>query len=132
MWMPLVDVPDTVGTMSFASGSHRRGELGPWTIGDDSEAEFTRVVDELCLPVETHGALRAGDATFHAGWTLHRAPANGTDLTRSVMTVIYFADGTRVSDVAPTMAFDHHAWLDRIPVGELAAGPLNPLLFARR
>jgi ectoine hydroxylase-related dioxygenase (phytanoyl-CoA dioxygenase family) len=131
MWMPLVDVPATIGTMSFASGSHRRRELGPWTIGDESEEHFGRVVAELGLSVETHGALRAGDATFHAGWTLHRAPANGTDVMRSVMTVIYFADGARVGEVAPTMVYDHAAWLDAIPTGNPAAGPLNPVLYSR-
>jgi ectoine hydroxylase-related dioxygenase (phytanoyl-CoA dioxygenase family) len=129
MWMPLVDVPADVGTMSFASGSHARGELGPWVIGDDSEAGFDGVVRELALPVETHGALHAGDATFHAGWTLHRAPANGSDLMRSVMTVIWFADGTRVGAVGPTSIFDHQLWLDMIPEGDLAAGPLNPLAY---
>jgi ectoine hydroxylase-related dioxygenase (phytanoyl-CoA dioxygenase family) len=131
MWMPLVDVPAEIGTMSFASGSNRCGELGPWTIGDESEESFARVVAELGLPVETHGALRAGDATFHAGWTLHRAPANGTDVMRSVMTVIYFADGACVGEVAPTMVYDHTAWLDGIPTGKPAAGPLNPVLYSR-
>jgi hypothetical protein len=131
MWMPLVDVPADVGTMSFASGSHDHGELGPWLIGDASEAGFGEIVERLGLPVETHGALRAGDATFHAGWTLHRSPPNGTDLLRSVMTVIYFADGTRVDDVGPTKVFDHKLWLDEIPVGELAAGPLNTVLWPR-
>jgi ectoine hydroxylase-related dioxygenase (phytanoyl-CoA dioxygenase family) len=130
MWMPLVDVPASVGTMSFASSSHARGELGPWVIGDDSEVGFDGIVRELGLPVETHGALRAGDATFHSGWTLHRAPPNGTDLLRSVMTVIYYADGTRVAAVGPTNAFDHQVWLDGIAEGELAAGPLNPLVWS--
>ena len=129
MWMPLVDVPDEVGTMTFASGSHRHGELGPWVIGDESEAGFAEIVEHLDLPLQTHGALRSGDATFHSGWTLHRAPANGTDLLRSLMTIIWFADGTRVGRVGPTSAFDHRIWLDQIPEGELAAGPLNPRLW---
>lgn len=131
MWMPLVDVPESVGTMSFASGSHAHGELGPWVIGDDSEVGFEAVVRELGLPVETHGALRAGDATFHSGWTLHRAPANGTDLLRSVMTIIWFADGTRVGNVGPTNEFDRQVWLDGITDGEPAAGPLNPVVWSR-
>ncbi len=45
--------------------------------------------------------MSAGDATFHAGWTLHGAPPNLTGTLRSVMTVIYFADGLRA--VEPTI-----------------------------
>ncbi len=130
MWMPLVDVPAEVGSMTFASGSHLRGELGQHVIGDDSEAAFAAAVDELGLPLDTHSAVAAGDATFHLGWTLHRAPANGTDLMRSVMTVIYFADGALVGPLdSPYRAFDDQVWLDGIPEGQPAAGPLNPVLW---
>ncbi len=129
MWMPLVDVSDAVGTMSFASGSHRHGELGPWVIGDESEAGFAEIVGRMGFDVETHGVLRAGDATFHSGWTLHRAPANDTATLRSVMTVIWFADGTNVSAIAPTMQWDQRLWLDGIEPGRRAAGPLNPRLW---
>ena len=130
MWMPLVDVPSEVGSMTFASGSHAHGELGPWLIGDASHIGFDAVVEEMEFPLETHGAMSVGDATFHSGWTLHSAPANTTDLLRSVMTVIYFADGTRVGELKPTNVFDQHMWLDKIPHGERAAGPLNPLLWS--
>ena len=47
--------------------------------------------------MNTHGALRAGDATFHAGWTIHGAAGNPSHSMRSVMTIIYFADGVRVA-----------------------------------
>lgn len=132
MWMPLVDVPADVGSMTFASGSHQRGDLGRYIIGDESEVKFGQVVEQLGLPTTTHGAMRAGDATFHRGWTLHRAPANPTGLLRSVMTVIWFADGTRVgADVSGPRIFDHKFWLAGIAPGEPAAGPLNPLLWPR-
>ncbi len=130
MWMPLVDVPAEVGSMTFASGSHRMGELGRHVIGDDSEAAYAAAVEELGLPLDTHGAVAAGDATFHMGWTLHRAPAIASDLVRSVMTIIYFADGARVGPLdSAYRAFDDQVWLDGIPEGELAAGPLNPVLW---
>ncbi len=132
MWMPLVDVPAEVGSMTFASGSQHRGDLGRFIIGDESEMKFGEVVERLGLPTTTHGAMRAGDATFHRGWTLHRAPANPTGLLRSVMTVIWFADGTRVgADISGARFFDHKFWLAGIPPGELATGPLNPLLWPR-
>ena len=130
MWMPLVDVPADVGSMTFASGTHKRGEIGQWFIGDESEDRFGELVARENLPTLTHGAMRAGDATFHKGWTLHRAPANPTQLLRSVMTVIYYADGTLVSAIDSKMRrYDQKAWLNAIPAGEPAAGPLNPLLW---
>jgi ectoine hydroxylase-related dioxygenase (phytanoyl-CoA dioxygenase family) len=129
MWMPLVDVPQEVGTMTFASGSHRLGHLGEFEISDESEARFTQLIADRQLPLDTHGALRAGDATFHAGWTLHGAPPNPTGLLRAVMTVIYFADGLRaVEPDHPFRAYDLAKWLPGIAPGELAASPINPLL----
>ena len=130
MWMPLVDVPPDVGSMTFVSGAHRRGEIGRWFIGDDSEKNFGELVEREKLPTATHGALRAGDATFHKGWTPHRAPANPTVLLRTVMTVIYFADGTRVTPIdSKARRLDQKFWLADVPTGELAAGPLNPRLW---
>ena len=103
MWMPLVDVPAEVGSMTFVNSVHTRGEIGQWFIGDESEEKFSGLVEHEKLPTETHGALKAGDATFHRGWTPHRAPANPTGLLRSVMTIIYFADGTRVGPIDSKM-----------------------------
>ena len=132
MWMPLVDVPPSIGTMSFVSGSHREGYLGEYSISDESDAAFASMIAERGLSVETHGALAAGDATFHAGWMLHSAPPNPTGVLRSVMTIIYFADGTRVSTPAgKAQEFDLKIWLRGLSPGDLAAGELNPLLWSR-
>lgn len=130
MWMPLVDVPDAVGSMTFADGTHLEGDLGKWVIGDESEAAFDAIVRERGIPVSSHGAMAAGDATFHTGWTLHRAGANPTELMRSVMTIIYFADGTRVGPVdSPARQLDQAFWLGGAEPGALVDGPGNPLLW---
>jgi hypothetical protein len=132
LWMPLVDVPPEVGSMRFGSGSHRLGSLGDVFISDHSHAELERRIAELGLATETHGALAAGDATFHAGWTLHSAGPNPTGRMREVMTVIYFADGARVAPAGhPLRAHDLRTWLHPCRPGEPAAGPLNPLLYSR-
>ena len=130
MWMPLADLDPQVGSMTFATGSHTEGKLRGHAISDESEAEFAQLVDSEHLNEHTYGAIHAGDATFHAGWTLHRAGANPTDRMRPVMTVIYFADGARVSEPdSPYQEFDLGVWLPGMHPGDPAAGPMNPRLW---
>ncbi|MBV8750015.1 MAG: phytanoyl-CoA dioxygenase family protein [Candidatus Eremiobacteraeota bacterium] len=129
MWMPLIDVPEEVGSMTFASGSHLIPRAKDVVISDESEAAFDTFVAEHGLRLTTYGAMRAGDATFHAGWTIHRAGANPTSTMREVMTVIYFADGTRALEPdRPERANDLRNWLGGITPGELAASEFNPLV----
>lgn len=132
MWMPLVEISAEMGPVRFASGSHRLGNLGDFHIGDRSHAEFERVVHENRLPCSEYDAFAPGDATFHSGWTLHSAPPNRTERMREVMTIIYFADGTRVGPLDhPARRFDRDTWLAGCEPGEPAAGPLNPVLWRR-
>ena len=132
MWMPLVDVPNEIGSVVFASGSHERGDLGGNEIGDNSQLHFDRLIEREKFDLVSYSPMRAGDASFHAGWALHGAPANETATMRSVMTIIYFADGTRVSEIdSPMRRADNEMWLGSLPTGALAASPLNPLLWSR-
>ena len=133
MWMPLVDVDEHIGSMTFVTGSHRAGNLRGHAISDASEAAFETMVRDEQLTEHTYGALRAGDATFHAGWTLHRAGPNPTNTARPVMTIIYFADGARVSEPDSVyQQFDLAVWLPGTKPGDLAASPLNPRLGVPR
>ena len=129
MWMPLIDVVPEMGTMTFAEGSHRAGRLGDAAISDESEADFARLVDGGGFGLGGPGALSAGDATFHAGWTLHRASPNVTGTMREVMTVIWFADGLVVQEPANREQHrDLATWLPGCRPGDPAASPLNPLV----
>ncbi|HEX6126358.1 MAG TPA: phytanoyl-CoA dioxygenase family protein [Pyrinomonadaceae bacterium] len=129
MWMPLVDVDQEMGLVRFASGSHAGGAVENVEISDESEEIFSRYVADRGFPVEGPKHMAAGDATFHLGWTIHCAGANRSDKMREVMTVIYFADGARITH--PTSKFqqaDLETWLpDQFP-GDIAASPLNPVL----
>ena len=133
LWMPLDDLDPAVGSMCFATGSHRLGAVTDQPISDASEHEIDAVIARQGLAVETHGALQAGDATFHAGWTLHSAGPNPTDRMRAVMTIIYLADGIEVAPPAnPYQDFDREAWLGGTAPGRPAAGPLNPRIASPR
>ncbi len=89
MWLALVDVDEEMGLMRFASGSHGAG--------DDYLAISEANVDQTRWPLWSAPPMCAGDATFHAGGTLHSAGANRSDRVREILTVIYYAAGTRAA-----------------------------------
>ena len=131
MWMPLVPVSAGMGTMHFASGSQSVGYLGDLPISDKAEAEIARLVEKRGWDVVNHGAMAAGDATFHTGWTLHGAPGNSSGKMREVMTIIYFADGTLVGAADnENRQRDLERWLPGCAPGGPADGPLNPVVYS--
>jgi ectoine hydroxylase-related dioxygenase (phytanoyl-CoA dioxygenase family) len=115
--------------MTFAAGSHLLGDLRGPAISDESEVAFDQLVADRGLALRTHGALAAGDATFHTGWTLHRAGPNPTDVDRPVITVIYVADGARLTEPTEQQALDLALWAPGAAPGDLLATELNPLLW---
>ena len=129
MWMPLVDIPAEVGSMSFASGTHRLGDVDAGDISDESEAAIEERISSGGLPIATHGPMAAGDATFHHGWVLHGAGPNPTETMRSVMTVIYVADGVRISEPTERQRFDLEMWLGGNGPGDAVDSAMNPLLW---
>jgi ectoine hydroxylase-related dioxygenase (phytanoyl-CoA dioxygenase family) len=130
MWMPLVDVPDEVGSMTFASGTNLLGDVGASVISDASEEAIASIIRERGLALHTYGGMRAGDATFHAGWTLHRAGPNPTPAMREVMTVIWYADGARATTPENRyQELDLKMWLKGTEPGEVADGERNPRLW---
>lgn len=129
MWMPMVDAPLEMGTIVFASGSQKNGSLAEMSISDESERLFSNLVMDQDFPLAI-GEMRAGDATFHSGWCLHKAPGNSTNRLREAITIIYYADGTKVAE--PTnqhQPIDREVFLAPRMPGEVADGPLTPLLW---
>lgn len=131
MWMPLVDISEAMGTMYFGSGSHKHGYLGDSHIEADDDDKWLSILKDKGCAVVNHGAMKAGDATFHAGLVLHGAPGNSSDRTREVITVIYYPDGTKV--LTPDNAYrrcDLEEWIPGGVPGEPAASELNPVLYS--
>lgn len=130
MWMPLVDVEPKMGTMTFVPGSHNDTSFNRMEISEKSQQYFEEIVRQRGVMVPSF-SLDAGDATFHSGWTLHSAHRNVSERRREVMTIIYYADGTRV--IEPD---NEHRKVDlsvfipgRAP-GDLADSDLNPRLYS--
>ncbi len=133
MWMPMVDVPQEVGSMTFGSRSHELGYLGKLAISDKSDQVFQKMIEDKGLALKNYGAMSAGDATWHWGWTLHGAPGNPTPDVREVMTIIYIADGARITDPEgnSNRQDDIERWMPGLKPGDLAASKLNPLVYSR-
>ena len=130
MWMPLVDLSEDMGILKFASRSHTRGYLGTLPISEESEAVFNRYIANEGVKVSALDRIDAGDATFHLGWNLHSAPGNRSDRLREVMTVIWVADGSRVTEPANVnQERDMACWLPGLGPGDRVASELNPLVY---
>src|SRR5262249_3730565 len=96
MWMPLVDIDEKMGMITFASGSHKFGAVSNIEISDKSEEVYNNYIAKKRFSVTRADSMKAGDATFHAGWTMHSAGANQSANAREVMTIIYFVDEAKV------------------------------------
>lgn len=130
MWMPLVNLTADMGIMRFASRSHTGGFLGNMAISDKSEEAYDRYVSEKGFPITGAEAMAAGDATFHAGWTLHRAPPNTSATERQVMTIIWYADGTRLSALdTEGRKGDASSIFPGLAPGAPAVSPVTPLVW---
>jgi ectoine hydroxylase-related dioxygenase (phytanoyl-CoA dioxygenase family) len=131
VWVPLQAVPLEMGPLAFSEGSHRTDFGRGLEISDDSEREVAKRLTLADLPVD-EGAFDLGEVSFHSGWTFHRAGANRSPHMRAVMTVIYFADGTRLSAPANrNQQRDWDTWMPGARIGEPVATALNPLLWSR-
>jgi phytanoyl-CoA hydroxylase len=76
-WIALVDVPVERGCMTFIPGQQERTDLRATDIADARDL-FVAAPDLTYRPRVTI-PLRAGDVTFHTGYTPHTANANDTD-----------------------------------------------------
>lgn len=115
--------------MTFGSGSHRLGYLGDLSISDKSDTVLSKFLADKEIPSSKTGGMAAGNATFHAGWTLHNAPGNPTDVMREVMTIIYFADGTYTLPETEKRGGDDLNFFPGVGRGAPADSSLNPLVY---
>jgi ectoine hydroxylase-related dioxygenase (phytanoyl-CoA dioxygenase family) len=129
MWMPIIDAGAEMGTLRFASRSHKLKDLGYYPIKQDSDAHFSSFIKEHQLTVTDSADMQAGDATFHNGWLLHGAPPNRTNRKREAIAIAYYPDGTRLC--VPQNEYHRRA----IELGfkakpeDLAVSPINPIVY---
>jgi ectoine hydroxylase-related dioxygenase (phytanoyl-CoA dioxygenase family) len=131
MWIPLIDIANEMGTMTFASGSHTEGALLNLASSDESDIEYAKLLEERQYPIVECGDVRAGDISIHGGWTVHRAAANQTGTMREVMTILYCADGARILPDAPLAPLIGNMHLGGRAPGELVDSDVNPIVYER-
>lgn len=129
MWIPLDDVDESNGCLSFVPNSHRAGKL--------TNVDFVNPIDifelaaqagadaELRKPVVV--PLRKGSCTVHHGLTFHYAFANRTEKPRRVLTIVYMSaeatfDGRSDHELTRGLGYRD---------GEPLRGRLFPVLAAR-
>lgn len=130
MWMPLVDIDVNMGMLTFASGSQKKGSIFNYEISDESETEFDKYVHENKFQISRAKTMKAGDATWHTGFTIHNAPGNNSKLMREVFTIIYLAEDAKITK--PKNKFqqnDLDTWLMGKKEGTAADSELNPLVL---
>ena len=129
VWIPLQDTPLEAGALQFAAGSHLHDHGRHLGISDAGEERVAASVREHRLPVHRE-AFRAGDVSFHSGWTFHRAEPNATDTMRGVMTVIYVDRAMCVAEPQNLFQqYDLQTWAPGCAVGEPVASHINPVLY---
>ncbi len=128
MWMPLVDINDQMGMLTFASQSFKES-LPLMSISDESELFIEQFVRDKGFEIIAQKEMNAGDATFHKGWTLHKAQGNQSSTMREVMTIIYM--DAEIEIIPPKnehQEADRKRWLGGLQPGDKANSALNPIL----
>ncbi len=131
LWIPLQPVPVEMGPVAFARGSQTTtaGHARELAISDESEARLGEMMRDYEIDASPYDL---GEVSFHSGWTCHRAAGNDTESVRAAFTIIYMDRDIRV--IEPQHAnhrADAHMWLPGVKPGEVAASPLNPILYER-
>lgn len=144
MWIALSEVSPEMAPMTFVTGSHQQGYMGTSMPLDESMNEFEQSITKSGFQLKNYGAMAAGDATFHSGWTLHSSRKNMSDRTREALVIVYYADGARVTmppvpaNALPQEQFaavirqrNLSACLPGLKPGDLAETSMNPIVYRR-
>ena len=128
-WVPLQATPLEMGPLAFAAGSQRMTFGRDLEISDKSERSLKEALAAGRF-AEHNARFELGEVSFHSGWTFHHTGANRSDRPRAVMTIIYMADGIRLTEPARRHHYsDWEVFMPGVQPGNVVDSPLNPVLF---
>ncbi len=128
-WVPLQATPLDMGPLAFAAGSQRMTFGRDLEISDESEWNLKEALETGRFN-EHNEPVELGEVSFHSGWTFHHTGANRSDRPRAVMTIIYMADGIRLTEPARKQHYaDWEAFMPGVQPGNVVDSPLNPVLY---
>jgi len=128
-WVPLQITPLEMGPLALAAGSHRMTFGRDLEISDESERSLKEALQAGRF-AEVNEPFQLGEVSFHSGWTFHHTGANRSEQPRAVMTIIYMADGIRLTEPARRQHYaDWEAFMPGIAPGQIVDSPLNPVLY---
>jgi ectoine hydroxylase-related dioxygenase (phytanoyl-CoA dioxygenase family) len=126
-WIPLLAVPQEMGPLAFARGTHRTNFGRDLEISDESEVKLSEFLKNSSVE-ETPFEL--GEISFHCGWIFHRAAANRSSKVREVMTIIYMDEDTRLIEPRnKNQRNDWDWWCPGAEIGAIINSPLNPVVW---
>mgnify|MGYP002525757057 CR=1 FL=1 len=114
--------------VDFVRGWHKYGNLEGQSISNESARFFDNFIEREGLEIVQVPNITAGSCSIHLGWTIHGAPANGSNKIREAMTANYFPDGARITDMSRSP--DGLRFVGGYLPGQLANGPMNPIVYA--
>ena len=128
-WVPLQATPTEMGPLAFAAGSQRMVTGRDLEISDESERSLQQALRAGRFR-EVNEPFELGEVSFHSGWTFHHTGANRSEQPRAVMTIIYMADGIRLTNPARKQHYaDWEAFMPGVEPGHVVDSPLNPVLY---
>lgn len=113
VWVALMDIPEETGCLTFVPRSHFLTNLPDVSVSKVDG--YRTILPELDWMAKVTVPLRAGDAVFFHGWTMHRANPNRSDRWRLAFSV-HYVDATTTYRAA-----GRHVPLV-LPAGELPDG----------
>ncbi|MCJ8328757.1 MAG: phytanoyl-CoA dioxygenase family protein [Lentisphaeria bacterium] len=125
IWIALQDTPEEHGCMSFIPGSHRLIDLPTTDVREPDS--FWKVAPELEYAPKVQLPLKAGDATFHHGFTAHMGMPNILEDWRVAHVITYMKDGTKMGDIKHHVTETYKAEMGELPPGQV----LNQSWFPR-
>ena len=132
MWMALTDMTKDMGLMRFVKNSHTMGDLVGDSITTKSETHFDDIIKKHNLEKFEIESMKAGDCTFHFGWTIHGAGLNISNKVREAMIVTYYADGSRVGKLdTKDRKGDAELFLGGKKEGEIANHSMNSIVYKK-